>query len=114
MADILRRYADWASGHDTGSSSKAIALHMVGGTCNGAYPLDPSDLGRCLRLLDKFPEWRSRLTEMARYDKIWAAYSERWDDLQKLFIQEVGSLTPAYGSSAPETYALMKSIQGRA
>lgn len=104
---IARRALLWLAGGDSGMSSKAICYHMLGMPSDGSYPLDPSDLGRCLRLLELFPEWKPRMGEMARYSEQWAALVERWDELAEMMADEVG-IDWSKGERAPRTYAAMK------
>ena len=105
---IARRALLWLAGGDSGMSSKAICYHMLGMKSDGSFlPLDPSDLGRCLRLLELFPEWKPRMGEMARYSAQWAALVERWDELAEMMADEVG-IDWSKGKRAPRTYAAMK------
>ena len=80
---------DWFNGHDTGTSSKAIYRHMMGYTRErapfGTHPHDPSDFGRCYRLLALEPRWRARIGEMAQYSKAWAALAGAWDELTAMY-----------------------------
>jgi hypothetical protein len=100
----------WLFGQDVGSSSKAIWRHMVNvpepaGWEMDAYPLDPDDLGRCVRLLDRFPEWRDRMPEMAEgHGPVWAALVPAWDEIVALYREEAPS------HNAPKCYARMKAI----
>ena len=82
----LRRLA-WLVGGDTGGSSMAIFDHMTGAEsrCSWGYePLDGGDLGRCIRLLEAFPEWRGRIGEMAAHGPYWTALAAAWDGLERL------------------------------
>ncbi len=63
-------------------------------------PSDPSDLGRCLRLLELFPEWKSRMPEMATLNRGWASLIPQWDQISALMQEEVG-IDWSKGSSAP-------------
>lgn len=59
---------EWATGDDTGVSSKALCRFMLGLTNRAASfdcPSDADDRGRCIRLLNLIPEWWDRLDEMA-------------------------------------------------
>lgn len=107
LLDVIR----WMAGDDTGASSKAIACHMTGGTCDGSYPLDPADLGRCLRLLRLFPDWEPRMPEMAKYSLPWKRLAEDWAFLANSMQEEVG-IDCDKGRSAPITYARMKAVIG--
>jgi len=81
----------WWKGWDTGRSSAAIfavfcdsqwkfAADEVGG---GRCPLDADDFGRCKRLIDRFPEWRARLAEVAaKYpESKWGDIVAHWEEL---------------------------------
>ena len=109
---IRHRLAEWHGGADTGMSSRAIATVISMGGWTGeklAYPHDPADLGRCLRLLRLIPEWKPRMVLMRVTDPVWAAMVDRWDDLEKSMTEEVGIFWEK-GTTAPRTYALMRSI----
>lgn len=109
---IERRAIEWLLSDDTGSSSEAMCRHMIGigrADCF-LYPYDPADLGRCLRLLAKFPEWIPRISEMAQYGPGWAGQVEVWGYLADLMTQEVG-IDWSKGDRAPNTFAAMKMAQ---
>lgn len=117
MDNVPQAAIDWIASRDTGLSSEAIWAHMAGSRMlesNGygySYPLDPSDLGRCLRLLAKVPEWALRIPEMAARGPEWGALVEHWDELAKLLAEEIGEgWQPGLGKSAPRTYARMGEI----
>lgn len=103
------RFARWLALGDSGLSSKAIAFKMCGIDAGDSWdrkfhPSDPSDFGRCFRLLKLYPEWRNRLGEMATVSKCWRALVKRWDEIEALYLEELP------GKRAPKTYELMKSI----
>lgn len=116
----MRAYLDWLNGDDHGLSSEAIGTHMLRlqpGRWGWSYPLDPSDLGRCLRLLIHFPQWQKRMGEMAVHGPVWEALVEHWRELEQLFYSEfvaAGSANIRDGWNAPKTYARMKELQGLA
>lgn len=108
---------EWLHGTDTGVSSLTIfsvlsrrygtrALVRIHRGAVGA-PHDPSDLGRCIRLLDAIPGWRERLPEVAASHPEWAPLVERWADLERLYRVE---LTRADGK-ATKTLELMQEIK---
>jgi hypothetical protein len=71
----------------TGASSTALLARMLGASPDDAtfgHPHDPSDFGRCHRLLEHVPEWRTRLPEMAACSAYWAALVDRWDEITAL------------------------------
>lgn len=85
MSTIEERAASWRRSGDTGASSKALWAVMMGQKPEkSAHPIDGADLGRCLRLLDRIPEWKPRLPEMAVVSPYWAALVENWPDLERL------------------------------
>lgn len=84
----------WWKGTDVGLSAAAMyavlgkmsyrhrAWEMTNG--KGPTPNDADDLGRCLRLLEAFPEWNNRLQEVAdAYPKThWPIIISQWDTLK--------------------------------
>jgi hypothetical protein len=83
----------WWLGLDVGQSSMALfscfcSLDLAGPArdmSRAAAPCDAADFGRCMRLLQMFPEWRARLDEVAsafRHTK-WPAIIARWDELEQ-------------------------------
>jgi hypothetical protein len=115
MAEDAQKRADWLNSGDTGTSSLTIFATMTGNSQPvrygfGNWPQDASDLGRCVRLLDRFPEWRARMGEMAaRYPK-WRPFAEAWADLEALYKEESQSPT----GRAPKTYALLQGLSAQA
>jgi hypothetical protein len=107
------RYEQWLHSLDTGLSSKAIFYWMTLGVKGGSTPSDPSDLGRCLRLLAMFPEWRERLQEMEQVSEDWAKLIDHWDEIEQSFLAEAGGRLPGMwdGFSAPKTYDLMHKLR---
>lgn len=106
--ETAAHYNAWLLSGDTGMSSKAIFNFMRTGEKSEWTPADPSDLGRCLRLLERFPEWRERMPEMVECSQMWANMVPYWDVLESTLLNEVGSIR-AHGS-APRTFRLMKAI----
>ena len=75
-------------------------------------PSDPSDFGRCYRLLKLFPDWRPRLDEIAAKHPAWGPMVARWSDMEALWEEE--SIKP--DRKAPKLFALMTTLvrQGEA
>lgn len=100
---------DWLLSGDTGLSSEAIWRHMMGMAPDVEWgprsPLDPSDFGRCHRLLQKFPEWRTRIGEMVKYPA-WNPLAAHWDELEQLFLEERTNST----GMAPNPYARIREL----
>lgn len=111
---VDKRVFEWLASGDTGLSSEAIMLWLSARvkdeTWGSHTPSDPSDLGRCLRLLERIPEWKERMPEMAEAGGLWPGYVARWDEMAALMEEEVG-IDCSKGKSAPRTYALMKQVE---
>lgn len=105
-----RRLAQWFATGRVGTSSKAIALWLSAGVPAEGPPSDPSDLDRCMKLLDEIPEWRARIPEMAQARASWGPFAERWEELCALFEEERAGRKDW---SAPRTYAFMQQLHGR-
>jgi hypothetical protein len=75
---------EWLLSDDTGTSSKTILSVMTGSKMTGTradVPYDGGDFGRCYRLLKEFPEWKTRLHEVAEKYVEWVAIVREWDRL---------------------------------
>jgi len=110
--DFSQRASAWLHGSDTGMSSEAIFHYMTLGVKGGSTPSDPSDLGRCIRLLEAFPEWKARMGEMAAVSADWAIMMPHWDAIVASFQREADAAVPGKwgGWSAPETYDMMHDL----
>lgn len=90
--DVTKRAIEWLFGEDTGLSSRTIAGVMLNvpaaAICYASIPYDAGDLGRCLRLLQKIPEWRPRLEEVAEAFPTWQPLVEHWSELEALYAKE--------------------------
>lgn len=100
------RVAQWMIGDDRGISSEYLAAVFMGApTRRGDYPLDPSDFGRCYRLLKLVPEIRKAIfAKVARRDSVWRQLILHWDEIEKLYLEELPS------GMAPKCYALMRKL----
>lgn len=69
---IRRRAAEWLLSGDTGISSETMCAYFLGikkGDVFGSQaPSDAADRGRCIRLLERIPEWLPRLDELKALD----------------------------------------------
>lgn len=100
----------WMLTGEVGISSETIACHLAGLPRKRRYschPLDPSDFNRCLLLLKEIPELGPLLPKMKTVSSEWSILVDRWDEVEKSFVDEVG-WDWSNGKSAPRTYALMK------
>lgn len=84
----------WWRGLDVGTSSAAIFAVFCGSRWKmeaqqmgrASTPHDAADLGRCLRLLAMFPDWRGRLADVAAEypDGDWPKLVGRWPELEAM------------------------------
>jgi hypothetical protein len=96
----------WVVGPDTGISSETIWKKFLGLPLGmrQSPPLDPSDFGRCHRLLHAVPGWRARIGEMATV-RSWAGLVEAWDELEALYLEEEPS------GEGPKLWRRMQQIE---
>jgi hypothetical protein len=108
-ADVIA----WLANGRRGVSSNTIFTVLTGvdalAGSQASHPHDPSDLDRCLCLLDAVPRLHLEIHKMAHVSPEWAALVARWADITKSHIEEVG-LGWTKAKTAPKTYALMRSI----
>ena len=99
-------------GLDVGSSSTALLNSALGKVVNrwAAHPYDPDDLGRCLRLIDRYPWTERGIARLAGVDPHWAALQTAWADLRASMERECGVWLNKGVAMAPVTYAAMCAI----
>lgn len=103
---------EWLNGTDTGTSSRTIFSVLsarwgsiaLQGHSRPSTPSDPSDFGRCHRLLERFPKWRARLHEVAERYPAWVPLVREWDALTALWLEE----SPT--GKCPKLYSRMKEL----
>ena len=118
--DETRRALEWLFGDDTGLSSRTIAGVMLNLPPAAIHlpsiPYDAGDLGRCQRLLEKLPEWRARLDEVAEAFPQWRPLVEHWRELERLYAEEANenaaSETPEYRQRMDRTYDRISELIG--
>ncbi|SDY99321.1 hypothetical protein SAMN04488069_12916 [Hymenobacter psychrophilus] len=84
------KYVDWITGSDTGTSSITIILALNGRPApryGFDIPYDMGDLGRCIRMLEKFPELEARLPELPAILPMWTPYVDCWRDLKRKYTE---------------------------
>lgn len=108
--ELQQKILQWLGNGRVGLSSKAMAFAVAEVEIKDkSHPYDPDDLNRCLLFLEAVPEARNHFDKIAALSETWARLIERWEDVEKSFIDEVG-LNWCKAHSAPITYDLMKSI----
>lgn len=101
----------WLFGKDIGASSEALAAEYFGIEMEHySHPRDPSDLGRCLRLIALVPEIRACVDSLAKKSDEWKALAPIWDKLANTMEKEVG-IDWSKGRIANNTWNLMQALR---
>lgn len=102
-ASLVDRAAWWTSRGEHGISSDTIYTVFAGCTRprRTDVPHDPDDFRRCRQLFDLIPEWRSRIEEVALVYPWYRPFTERWDEMDRLWEEESPS------GKCPKLYELM-------
>lgn len=82
--DMMFKMLEWSLSSDTGASSKAMLRSALTKT-PGAIPHDPSDFGRCHRLMLAVPELRGYFPQMKANCPRLTPYLDNWDELKALY-----------------------------
>ncbi|WP_313043235.1 hypothetical protein [Acinetobacter sp.] len=111
--ESLSQAMHWLVNGSTGLSSKCLLATIInGGPVLGGYdskfhPHDPSDLQRCIGLLNSAPELRNHLHMMKKVSKEWKVLIEHWTELEASYELETGGNK---FQKASKTYALMQDL----
>jgi len=103
----------WLASGDTGISSETIFGVMMGRQMGSAArfgnspPSDPSDFGRCYRLLKVMPSWRERLPEVASQFPKWKPFVDSWGYLTALYETELRT------GKCPALYERMRDLRAQ-
>jgi len=114
-ADEQTRALCWLLSGDTGTSSETLCAAMLGlRTGYGSTPSDMGDFGRCYRLLEFIPAWRTQLEKVAQVYPVWAGLVKNWALLEKYYLKALKEERSSknYGSRAKEFYRLLDKIRG--
>lgn len=78
----------WLFSTDTGSSSRFMACVLSGWSIplpSNDYPRDPSDLGRCIRLIESVPEFKGCIHKMNAHGSEWQQVVLHWEQWSELY-----------------------------
>ncbi|EPA0062162.1 hypothetical protein ACQYIJ_004192 [Enterobacter cloacae] len=113
MSNLAMKVLQWQATGDVGVSSATMASIALGldktfyGSHFGA-PHDPSDMLRCMKLLEAIPEIRDHFPAIAKRVPTFKGIIEQWDDLVEVMKREcVGERW-----RAPDAYNLIKKLRG--
>ena len=110
--ETLSQAMHWLVNGSTGLSSKCLLATIIhgqpiqGGWNATFHPRDPSDLKRCISLLDAAPEIRKHLHVMQKVSKEWNVLIKHWADLEATFKEEL-QVNP---NKAPLTLKFMREL----
>ncbi len=113
MSDLAMKILQWQTTGNVGVSSATMASIALGldkpfyGSHFGA-PHDPSDMLRCMKLLEAIPEIRDHFPAIANRVPTFKGIIEQWDALVEVMNREcVGERW-----RAPDAYKLIKKLRG--
>lgn len=105
----------WLLSGDTGTSSMTLCAAMLG-LKNGyaSTPSDIGDFGRCYRLLEFIPEWRTQFDKVAQVYPVWAGLVKNWAKLERLYVAALKEETrrPNYCPRGKAFHRLLNKIRG--
>lgn len=108
--EISRKIGEWLISGQTGCSSTYMAGIMLGADTEtksrwgASYPHDPSDFGRCLRLIEAVPEIKEHLHLMKECGEVWSKLVDNWDEMTRLYQRDLDT------GRSEDLYLLMKSL----
>jgi hypothetical protein len=79
----------WLSSDDTGTSSRYMATVIHGGSAPLSEPLDPSDFGRCYRLIRAVPGTKEGLHLLRDKSKYWELLVDNWNHIEKAYEEQL-------------------------
>jgi len=111
MSELAMKVLQWQSTGNVGVSSATMASIALGMKKNfyGSYfspPSDPSDLHRCMKLVQCIPEIKDSFPLIAEKCPRFSPVIQHWDELTGLLRKEL----KRPDKRAPETYARMKEL----
>lgn len=107
-----RNISTWFGGRDKGLSSEAMAVTALTGVApeNANYPHDPSDFGRCARLIKRVPEVKIvAFPILSKHGNVWPKLIEAWDEIHETMESESG-ISWEKSKRAEKTYQVMQRV----
>lgn len=110
METLSDKILKWSFTCNTGVSSETMACCAVGiKRKRQSTPSDPSDLNRCLILVEQIPEIADYFEKISEISPRWKTVIDNWNKLRTTFIDEVG-WNWSKSKEARKTYELMKEL----
>lgn len=107
IVDQLPALGNWLAGDDVGTSSRTMVAIALGAT-EGDFdaPHDPSDFGRCYRLVKAVPAIRESFLTISMRVPAFLRILHNWDELCTIYVRDLNS-----GKSS-ELYQRIKELRG--
>lgn len=88
--EFTKKIGNWLRSDDTGVSSETMAAIALGAD-SGEFdaPYDPSDFGRCYRLVKAIPEIRGCFPRISELVPQFAGILAEWDSLAKIYVRDL-------------------------
>ena len=104
---------DWPKSRDIGVSSATIYAVFTNLAIYPDHdiPHDPSDFGRCYRLLTLAPQWEARLREVADAFPAWVLFVREWPRLKDLYERAIAAKGKERDKISGELYYAMKALE---
>ena len=108
-AHDIKAVGEWMTSWDTGVSSETMAAIALGAE-KGRFdaPHDPSDFGRCYRLVQKVPAIRGAFSRIGELVPAFAGILREWDELCRLYERDL------HTGSSEELYRRIKELRSAA
>jgi len=114
MITLTDQQVAWINHGEKGLSSAALFYETTGlwvistvlQDADDSHPYDPSDLNRCMKLIETCTECRAAVDKLAVKYPGWAKLAPHWDNLIDSLRREL-IVTP---NEAPETYRMMQEL----
>ncbi|WP_449556871.1 hypothetical protein [Huaxiibacter chinensis] len=112
MSDLAMKILQWQASGDVGVSSATMASIALGldkpiyGSHFGA-PHDPSDMLRCMKLVEAIPEIRNHFPAISSRVPAFKGIIDGWDDL--VFVMNRECVGPRW--SAPDAYKMIQQLR---
>jgi hypothetical protein len=102
---------EWRESRDTGTSSMTLASVLAGTRppkTGYDAPYDSSDLARCMRFLELFPQFKTAINKMAGIPG-WAGFVREWPRLEEMYKKAVSG--DATNKDLQELYTLIQKLR---
>lgn len=108
--ETVKRIGQWLANGDTGVSSETMVAISMGAVASDETgfdaPYDPSDFGRCYKLVKAVPELRDQFKRIGEIVPTFAGILQNWDELCETFERD------APKGRSDDLYSRIKELRG--